>query len=99
MRDRIIIALAVLFIGACALFTFNRINSSYSPAYYPDPSPPPLVPAATASPTASSSAETTNLYFSASTATTPASSVSTAPVTPRPTHTITAWVTVPAPPG
>jgi hypothetical protein len=58
MRDRIIIAVAVLFIGACAIFVFLRISSHYSA---PDggtivPSPPPLVPSATASATATTAA-------------------------------------------
>jgi len=80
MRDRIIIALAVLFIGACALFTFARISSHYSTPEAPGPafySVGPLVPSATAS------------------ATTPARAVSTT-ARPRPTHTVTVWTTVTA---
>jgi Zn-dependent protease with chaperone function len=48
MRDRIIIIAALLFIAACALITFARIESQYSPADYLVPSPAPLVPTATA---------------------------------------------------
>ena len=83
-RDRLIIALAVLFIGACALVTAARIiawSHSPPPCCRPTMPPPPLVvTVSTASPTA----------------TTPASSVST---TARPRRTVTAWVTVTAPPG
>jgi hypothetical protein len=50
VKDKLIIAVAVLFIGACAVFVFIRISSHYSapgaPAGYF--SPPPLVPTATA---------------------------------------------------
>ena len=61
MRDRIIIIAALVFIAACALVTFARINSMSHPADYPDPSPPPLVPAASAtvSSTAAAPASTT----------------------------------------
>ncbi len=78
MRDRIIIALAVLFIGACALVVFIRISSHYSAPDAPAPVPVPAVFTPAASATA--------------TATTPARPAS----TPRPTHTITVWTTVPA---
>jgi hypothetical protein len=50
MRDRIILIAGLLFIGACALFVFIRIESQYSPPDAPAGyfSPPPLVPSATA---------------------------------------------------
>ena len=83
MRDKLIILLAVLFIAGCALLTASRINSSYSPADYPDPSPLPLVP--TASNTASSTASST------AAAAAPASTAA------RPRRTVTTWVTVTAP--
>jgi hypothetical protein len=53
MRDRIIIIVALLFIGACAILTFIKISSHYSTPYAPAqfPSPPPLVPSATATAT------------------------------------------------
>jgi hypothetical protein len=59
MRDRLIIIAGLLFIAACAIFTFNRINSSYSPADYPAPAvytPAPVSP--TASATAAAPAST-----------------------------------------
>jgi hypothetical protein len=49
MRDKLIILVGVLFIGACALITFAKISSHYSTPDAPSVfTPPPLVPSATA---------------------------------------------------
>jgi hypothetical protein len=51
VRDRIITIVAVLFIGACAIFVFIRISSHYSTPDAPAPAPEVFTPAASATAT------------------------------------------------
>ena len=81
MRDRIITIAALVFIGACAIVVFIRINSHYSPPDYQAPAvwtPSPLVPSASATASAATAARAAS------------------PVPVRPRRTVTTFVTVTA---
>jgi hypothetical protein len=58
MRDRLTIIVGLIFIAACALVTFAKIESHYSPPDAPAqlPSPAPLLPTATSAAAAASPA-------------------------------------------
>ena len=100
MRGRLVTIAAWLVIIICAFIVAARVHSHYNQPDAPGPlvyTPAPLVPNASA--TASSTAESSNSYSPASTATTsgganlhqPASAT-----TASPRRTVTTWVTVTA---